>query len=278
LQTICVKKEEKMKIITWNINGYRSIVGQNPSKKYDVISKDNKLFQYINDENPDIIMLQETKSELEQINKELRYPDGYLGFYHSARSRKGYSGVVTFTKKQPNQVITNLGIERFDCEGRILELVYDDFNIFNVYFPNGTSRPERVDYKLEFYDALFTYTNKLKNEGKNIIISGDYNTAHNEIDLARPKENENNSGFLRIERDKMDWIIQNEYFDSFRELNNEGDHYTWWSNRGRAKENNVGWRIDYHMVTEEILKNISKVYIQPDTEGSDHCPVVLELK
>jgi exodeoxyribonuclease-3 len=266
-----------MKIVTWNINGYRSIVGQNPSKKFDVISRDNKLFKYIEQEDPDIILLQETKADVNQIDDSLRYPPGYLGFYHSARSKKGYSGVATFTKKQPKQVIYELGIENFDREGRIIELIFDDLHIFNVYFPNGTSGQERVDYKLDFYSALFDYLNKLKKDGKNLIISGDYNTAHNEIDLARPKDNVNNSGFLRIERDKMDWILENGYFDSFRELNKEPNHYTWWSNRARAKENNIGWRIDYHMLTENVMKSTKSVTIQPFVEGSDHCPVVLEI-
>lgn len=266
-----------MKIISWNVNGIRSILGQNPSKNFNKVTKDNKLFDYIEAENPDILCIQETKAEAEQINEDLRFPPGYFGFFHPARSKKGYSGVVTYTKKKPISSEISIGIERFDVEGRVMQTEFKDFILFNVYFPNGTSGQERVDYKLDFYDTFFDYTETIRKKGKPIIVCGDYNTAHKEIDLARPKENEQTSGFLPEERVKIDKIISMGYVDSFRLFNSEGNNYTWWSNRARARENNVGWRIDYHFVTEDLVSAVNKSYHQPDILGSDHCPIIIEL-
>ncbi|MBX3042899.1 MAG: exodeoxyribonuclease III [Candidatus Kapabacteria bacterium] len=266
-----------MKIISWNVNGIRSINGQNPSKKFDKITKENKLFDFINRENPDIICIQETKADLEQLNEDLKYPPGYYGFYHSSRSKKGYSGVVTYSKIQPKSHNISIGIEKFDIEGRIVETEFDEFILLNVYFPNGTSGMHRVDYKLEFYDALFNYLEPHRKSGKRLIICGDYNTAHHEIDLARPKENIDTSGFMPIEREKLDKIVGLGYVDTFRQFNNEPNHYTWWSNRARARENNVGWRIDYHFVTENLMPLVTNSYHLPSEEGSDHCPIVLEI-
>ena len=265
-----------MKIISWNINGIRSLLGQNPSKNFNTISRDNKLFDYIEKENPDIISLQETKAEAEQINEELRFPPGYYGYFHSCKSRKGYSGVVTYSKVQPIDVSTDIGNEKFDVEGRIIKTEFKDFILFNVYFPNGTSSRERVDYKLEFYDALFEYVEKISAKGKPIIICGDYNTAHNDIDLARPNENRDTSGFLPEERAKIDKIIELGYQDTFRLFNKDANNYTWWSNRARARENNVGWRIDYHFVSDNFVEAIKNSYHQTDILGSDHCPIILE--
>lgn len=267
----------KLKIVTWNINGYRAIAGQNPKRKYDKVIKENKLAEYIEQEKPDILCMQETKASLEQINEDLRYPEGYFGYYHSCSVKKGYSGVVTFTKNKPVKVNDKIGIERFDGEGRIIETDFDDFVLFNVYFPKGYTDDPRLDYKMDFYDAFFEYAGKKKKEGRKIIVCGDYNTAHTEIDLARPKENVNTSGFLQIERDKLDWLLKEGYIDAYREFIKEGGNYTWWSQRGRARENNVGWRIDYHFITENMLPHLKNAYQQPDAEGSDHCPVVLEI-
>lgn len=266
-----------MKIISWNINGIRSLLGQNPSRKYDQITRDNKLFTFIEQEEPDIIMLQETKAEPEQILPELRCPPGYHGYFNHSKARKGYSGVVTYSKIEAIRSETNIGIDRFDIEGRVSETEYKDFVLFNVYFPNGTSGMDRVDYKLEFYDALFDYVERIRAKGKPIIISGDYNTAHYPIDLARPKENEEVSGFLPIEREKLDKIVNMGYVDTYRMFTSEGNNYTWWSQRGRARENNVGWRIDYHFVTDNFTNSIRKSYHMPDVQGSDHCPIVIEI-
>jgi exodeoxyribonuclease-3 len=266
-----------MKIISWNVNGIRSIIGQNASRKYDKVEKDNKLFRYIEREDPDVIMIQETKAEPSQINEELRQPPGYHAEYHACERKKGYSGVVTFSKNKPDVVNAKLGIEQFDEEGRIIETHFDDLAIFNIYFPNGTSGMLRVKYKLEFYDALFEHVEKVRKQGKKIIISGDYNTAHHEIDLARPEANRETSGFMDIERVKLDEIEKLKYIDTFREFTEEGGHYTWWSQRGRARENNVGWRIDYHFVSDDLMPDVYASYHQPDEPGSDHCPIILEL-
>lgn len=266
-----------MKIISWNINGIRSLIGQNPSKSFDKVSNENKLFDYIEKEQPDIICLQETKAEAEQIKEELRFPPGYYGYFNHSKAKKGYSGVVTYTKNKPLDYISDIGEEKFDREGRIMQTEFADFILFNVYFPNGTSGQERVDYKLEFYDYLFDYIEKIRKSGKPIIVCGDYNTAHYAIDLARPDENIKTSGFLPEERVKLDDIIKLGYVDTFRQFSKEGSQYTWWSNRARARENNVGWRIDYHFVTENLMQAVTNSYHQADVLGSDHCPIILEL-
>lgn len=266
-----------MKIITWNINGYRSVTGQNPSKRYNQVSYNNSLFDYIYKENPDIICLQETKASPDQINEELRYPEKYHGFYNTCMSKKGYSGVVTFTKHKPLKVNYLLGMEKFDIEGRVVETHFKDFILLNIYFPKGYAETERLDYKLEFYDYLIKYLEKLKKINKNIIVSGDYNTAHNAIDLARPDENVGTSGFMPVEREKLDVFLKHDFVDVFRHFNEEPSHYTWWSQRGRAREKNIGWRIDYHFVTKSLVGKLKKSYIQPEVQGSDHCPVVMVM-
>lgn len=266
-----------MKIISWNVNGIRSLLGQNPTKKFDVFTYDNKLFDFIEKEKPDILCLQETKSEPEQIREELRNPPGYQGYYNYSKGKKGYSGVVTYSKVLPKSIIINIGIDKFDIEGRIVETDFDDFVLVNVYFPNGQSGMHRVEYKLEFYDALFNYLEKYRIAGRNLIVCGDYNTAHHEIDLARPKENIDTSGFMPIERVKLDEIVKLGYIDTFREFSKESNQYTWWSNRSGARQKNIGWRIDYHFVNGSIMKEVKNSYHLPDVVGSDHCPVVLDI-
>ena len=300
-----------MKIITWNINGYRSITGQNPSKRYDKINNENKLFDFIKNSNPDIICLQETKANIEQISEELRFPKDFSGEYFSAQ-RKGYSGVATFVKQNNNMegrmqyaptkpqfndrrgVLhtpcnntpckdesnhqNGFGIEKFDAEGRVIATHFSDFSLLNVYFPNGKKDEIRLQYKLDFYKSLFDYAEKLRKTQPNIIICGDYNTAHKPIDLARPKENEKISGFLPIEREKLDKICSLGYVDAFRIFNKEAEQYSWWSNLGQARARNVGWRIDYFFVTENLVPQIKNCYLEPTVFGSDHCPVVLELQ
>jgi len=267
-----------MRIISWNINGYRSITGQNPSRRYDVVTRSNQLFDYINKENPDIICLQETKAAPEQIDPDKLCPNGYKAFYSSCKIKAGYSGVVIFTKLEPLNSFTGIGIKEFDDEGRIIGCEYDDFILMNIYFPNGTSGDHRVDYKLRFYDALFNFTKQYRKNNKKIIICGDYNTAHKEIDLARPKENEGNSGFLPVEREKIDEIVSNGWIDTFRIFNKEGENYTWWTARGQARLQNIGWRIDYFFVTENMIGNVNNALIQPDVQGSDHCPILVDLE
>ena len=266
-----------MKIISWNINGYRAITGQNKKVRYDKVTNDNVLFDFIGNENPDILCLQETKAEPEQIDSDKIRPIGYESYYSSCKIKKGYSGVAIFSKIKPDYIKYGIGIEKFDAEGRIIEIGIENISVFSIYFPNGQQGQERINYKLDFYDALFDYINQIRKSGRNIVISGDYNTAHKEIDLARPKENIKISGFLPEERVKIDEIIKMGYVDSFREFNNQGNNYTWWSARGNAKKNNVGWRIDYHFCDEKLMADVKKSYHLANEEGSDHCPIVLEL-
>lgn len=253
-----------MRIYSWNVNGIRAI-----EKK--------GFLQWILEEQPDILCIQETKIQLDQIESKLNNIEGYEAYF-SCAEKKGYSGVVTYTKEEPISISYGIGIERFDSEGRILICEYSNFILFNIYFPNGQSSEERLNYKLEFYDALFKYCDELKNKGKKIIICGDYNTAHNEVDLKNPKANSKVSGFLPIERRWMDYIIERGYIDTFRYLHPEEIKYSWWSYRFNARKNNAGWRIDYHFVSENMIEDVQGAEILNEVIGSDHCPVVLILK
>ena len=268
-----------MKIISWNINGYRAVTGQNPKRKFDqIIKDDNRLFPFIEKYDPDVICLQETKSHPEQIREDLIAPPGFENYlYSSCHIKKGYSGVVIFSKIKPKSSSTGFGIKKFDQEGRFVQMDFGNFVLMNIYFPNGQKGQERIDYKLDFYEALFSYAGKMKKEGKKILICGDYNTAHKEIDLARPKANVKTSGFLPEERVVLDKLFENDWVDTFRMFNDEGDNYTWWSNRGSARENNVGWRIDYHVVSDNLAADVKNSYHLPHEFGSDHCPIVVEL-
>ena len=251
------------KILSWNVNGIRA------AQKKGFLS-------WLSKENPDILCLQETKAHVDQLGEELIKPDGYKTSWSSAE-RKGYSGVAIYTKIDPIDVKNGFGIKRFDQEGRILIQDYKDFILFNIYFPNGQRDEERLKYKLEFYDEFLKYTNKLKDKGRKIIVCGDINTAHKEIDLARPKENEKTSGFLPIERKWMDKFVSEGYVDTFRHFIKEGRHYTYWDPITRARERNVGWRIDYFFITPNLLPNLKSAFIMPEVMGSDHCPIGIEL-
>lgn len=266
-----------MKIVTWNVNGYRSIVGQNPSRRYDKITQNNKLFDFVERIQPTILCIQEVKADVEQIQPELICPEGFFHFYNTCKTKKGYSGVAVFSKIQPKNILYGIGIDEFDAEGRFIELDFDSFILLNIYFPKGYTDHERLDFKLEFYDAIYDYLRKLKERYNKVVVSGDYNTAHKEIDLARPKENINTSGFLPIERQKLDELVEMGFKDTFRMFVSEGGHYSWWSQRGRARENNVGWRVDYHFVSNEMARFVQNCYMLSQESGSDHCPVVLEL-
>ena len=221
--------------------------------------------------------MQETKAHPEQLDAALLTPPGYF-VYWTKPVRKGYSGVATFTKEKPLAVKTGFGIERFDAEGRVVMTEFPDFVLLNIYFPNGQSGEERLKYKLDFYEETMKFVRDLKNKGKQVIVSGDYNTAHKEIDLARPKENEDTSGFLPIERAWIDRWIADGQVDIFRKFNAEPEQYTWWDMKSAARERNVGWRIDYHFVTKELVSKVTAASIMPEVMGSDHCPVRLEIK
>ena len=201
---------------------------------------------------------------------------GYHTYFSSAE-RKGYSGGATYTRSEPTIVDFGFGIDRFDNEGRILQLDYDAFILFNIYFPNGKSRTERLEYKMDFYEAFLKHIDKLHSEGRNIVVCGDVNTAHKPIDLARPKENEKISGFLPMEREWMDKWVENGFVDTLRMFNEEPGQYSWWDNRGGARARNVGWRIDYFFVNEEFKDKVSSGFIMPEVMGSDHCPIGIDL-
>ncbi|MBM4174065.1 MAG: exodeoxyribonuclease III [Ignavibacteria bacterium] len=253
-----------IKIISWNVNGIRA-------------SLKKGLTDYVLREQPHIFCVQETKAEREQVPTDSWPPPGYSDFYHSCSVRGGYSGVATFTTLETLHVNRDIGIERFDQEGRVMQTDYEQFTLLNVYFPNGGARDERLLYKLDFYDAFFEYCEELRKQGKKLIICGDYNTAHHPIDLARPNENKKTSGFMDVERVKLDHIQQLGYVDTFRLFNEEPGQYTWWDVKTRSRERNIGWRIDYHWVTEDLVPHVKHAYHQADQQGSDHCPVVLEL-
>ena len=255
-----------MKIITWNTNGLRATVRQGNFMPLFAKYK------------PDILCLQETKSEPEQLDDATRNVPGYESYFASSRARKGYSGVAVYTKIKPEKVEYGLGIEKFDEQGRTLVIYFKDWVLINCYFPNGGGAPEKLQYKLEFYDAFLAFTEKLRKKYKKIIFCGDVNVAHKEIDLARPKENVDHVGFLPVERAWMDKVIAKKYIDVYRLLYpNKKDVYTYWDQKTFARDRNVGWRIDYFFVTPELEKSIKKCEILSDYYGSDHCPLILEI-
>ncbi len=260
-----------MKLISWNVNGIRAW--------YKKGALDEILKQ-----NPDILCFQETKAHPEQLSPQILNIPGYYSYFDHSKIKKGYSGVAVYTKIKPDKIKYGMGIEKFDQEGRLLELHFKNFAgkkdvvLFNVYFPNGGGGPERLSYKLEFYDTFLSYIEKLRKSGKSIIFCGDVNTAHEEIDIARPKENEKNTGFLRIERDWMDTVVNKAYIDTFRHLHPRTVQYSWWDMKTRARERNVGWRIDYFFTSPDLAPHITSTEILDTVFGSDHCPVVLEMK
>ena len=252
-----------LRAISWNVNGLRAI-----HKK--------GFLEWLAKERPDILCLQETKASPDQLPAALRDIDGYQTYFSSAE-RKGYSGVGLYTRTKPDRVSHGFGIEKFDREGRVIIAEYREVVLFNIYFPNGKSSAERLEYKMEFYDAFLECVDKLKREGRNIIVCGDVNTAHKEIDLARPKANETISGFLPEERAWIDQFLGQGYVDIFRMFNDKPQQYTWWDQITRARDRNVGWRIDYFFVNEQFTNRVKNAYILPDVMGSDHCPVGLDF-
>ena len=254
-----------MKLLSWNVNGLRAV--HRKGNWGDV-------FEY----SPDILCIQETKSSPEQLSDELRTITGFHSYFASSEVRKGYSGVAIYTKKEPKQVTRGMGIERFDVEGRLLELHYEDFVLLNAYFPNGGMGPERLKYKLDFYDAFLDHIEKLRTEGRSIVFCGDVNTAHEEIDLARPKENRENTGFLPEERAWLDAVVRHGYVDTFRSLcPDKQDAYSYWDLKTRARDRNIGWRIDYVFISSDLSHRVKRAFILSSVFGSDHCPVGVEL-
>ena len=251
------------KLISWNVNGIRAVW----KKGFP---------EWLEATQPDILCVQETKAWPDQVDQDVLEPKGYHSYWECAE-KKGYSGVATWVKREPLSV-TNMGSKAYDDEGRVQLLEYPEYTLINAYFPNSQEKGKRIDYKIGFCDAMLRLCNKLRKSGKNIILCGDFNIAHTEIDLTHPKRNEGNPGFLPEERAWMDKWLSKGYLDCFRMFNDQPQNYTWWSYRANARANNVGWRIDYHSVNEEFRDRVSDASILPDVMGSDHCPVVLEVR
>ncbi len=252
-----------MLILSWNVNGIRAIAKKG-------------FFDWLNKAAPDILCLQETKAHPDVLTEAFLKPAGYHAFWCSAE-KKGYSGVAIYTKLEPLSVKPGLGFKEFDCEGRTLVADYGDFTLFNIYYPNGGSGNKRVPFKMKFYDAFLKTIEPMRKEGKKLIVTGDINTAHTEIDLARPQQNVKTTGFLPEEREWLSSFIQCGYIDTFRHLTKDGGHYTWWDYKTQARARDIGWRIDYFFITENLLPNLKRAFILKDVPGSDHCPVGIEL-
>jgi exodeoxyribonuclease-3 len=258
---------QKISFISWNVNGLRA-----------ALKKD--LAQTIKKCDVDIFCVQETKMQEHQVTEEMMALNGGKSYWSFSTVKKGYSGVAVFSKLEPISIKHGFGIEEFDQEGRVLELDYGDFVFFNIYYPNGQQNDERLDYKLRFYDAFLERAQQLRSEGKSIIVTGDFNTAHNAIDLKNDKANEKYSGYLRIERDWLDKFVSEGYVDTFRHFYPVEEKYSWWSYRMNARENNTGWRIDYFFVSDDLIekKILTKAWIDNEIFGSDHCPVGIEIE
>jgi exodeoxyribonuclease-3 len=255
---------DTLKILCWNVNGLRAVLKKG-------------FLDFIKTEEPHILGVQETKLQEDQLPEEAKAPLAYQSVWNFAE-RKGYSGTGIFFNYPPKQINTEFQPGILNGEGRIIEMEYETFTLFNIYFPNGKMSDERLQFKLDFYDECLAYFNCLRDAKKKLVIMGDFNTAHKEIDLKNPKSNENNSGFLPVERAWLDKFVASGYVDTFRQFNQEPDQYTWWSYMFKAREKNVGWRIDYFFVSENMMPYVVDSYILSDVYGSDHCPIGLKIK
>lgn len=253
-----------MKIITYNVNGIRAALKKG-------------WIDWLKVANPDVICLQEIKANLEQVPEITLIEDlGYEHYWYPAQ-KKGYSGTAIFTKKTPNHVEYGIGFEDYDFEGRAIRLDFDEASVMSVYFPSGTTGDVRQDFKYKFLDDFQNYSHELLKEKQKLVICGDYNICHRAIDIHNPKSNANSSGFLPAEREWMENFINSGYVDSFRHLHADPHHYTWWSYRAGSRAKNLGWRIDYNMVSNALKDNIKSAKIWTDAVHSDHCPVELIL-
>jgi exodeoxyribonuclease-3 len=255
-----------LKILSWNVNGIRATAKKG-------------FFEFLEQESPDLLFIQETKAEKEQLDESLLTPEGYHTFWNSSKTKRGYSGTALFTKHAPKKIEYGIGEDEFDQEGRTMVAHFADLVFFGVYFPNGKMNPERLQFKLDFYEAFQKRVEKEVKEGKKVIICGDVNTAHHPIDLARPKENEKISGFLPEERAWMDRFEEAGFHDAFRIYHpEEPENYTWWSMRAGSRGRNVGWRIDYFYCSENIKDSLKDAFHLPEVMGSDHCPLGIQLE
>lgn len=254
-----------MKIATWNVNGLRAC----ETKGFST---------WLAAQDLDVACLQEVRAEREQLPAACAEPAGFHPYFNPCKVKKGYSGTATFAKAAPTDVRYGIGVPEYDDEGRIVVTDHDGFSLYNIYFPNGSRDHSRVPYKLAFYAKLMEELKARLAKGDRLIITGDFNTAHAEIDLANPKSNTKTTGFLPEERVVITEFLELGFVDVFRERHpGEKGHYTWWSNMGGARGRNVGWRIDYFLVSANLVDRVKAVYHQQDQMGSDHCPVILEL-
>jgi len=259
-------RKKTLRLFSWNVNGLRAC-GR------------NGFLEWLTTERPDILGLQETRVLPEQLEEPIRNPDGYHVHFHPAE-KKGYSGVGLYSRVEPKSVVLGgLDNPAFDSEGRLIIADYGDFLFYTGYFPNGGNDLSRVPYKLEFSEAVLQHAETQRRAGRGIVICGDVNTAHQEIDLANPKSNKKNTGFLPEEREWVTRLLDHGYVDIFRKRNPETTGaYTWWSNRPGVRERNVGWRIDYFIISPDLEDRVVDARIHADVMGSDHCPIELELK
>jgi exodeoxyribonuclease-3 len=252
-----------MKLYSWNVNGFRAVIKKG-------------FWEWFTQAQGDVVCLQEIKAHPEQISKKDRDTSAYQGLWNPATVKKGYSGVAVYSAITAQSIDYELPEKRFQGEGRLIQMEFEYFYFFNVYFPNGQMSDERLQYKLEYYDSFLSHVQSLRKH-KPIVVCGDFNTAHKEIDLKNPKANEARSGFLPIERAWLDTFIAHGYIDTFRMFTKDPGHYTWWTYRFNARANNAGWRIDYFFVSDELQNQVKNAWIEPEVQGSDHCPIGLEL-
>ncbi len=256
--------KKSLRLISWNVNGLRAVYRKN-------------FMEWFRSENADMVCLQETKSHPGQLPEELLSVPGYHAAFSSAE-KKGYSGVAVYSRQAPKRTSETFGDSGFTGEGRVLALELDAFKLYNIYFPNGKASVERLRYKMAFYESFLARLRPALRKGERIVVCGDVNTAHREIDLARPKENEKTSGFLPEEREWMDRFLEAGFLDTFRMFEPGGGHYTWWDMKSGARKRNVGWRIDYFFVSSPLRDCVRRADILKDVEGSDHAPISLELE
>jgi exodeoxyribonuclease-3 len=259
-------KRGRIRVLSWNVNGLRAIA--------------DKCFRtWLRDGGAEIVGIQEVRARPEQLPADLREPGDWHGHWVAAE-RAGYSGVGLLARRPPDALESTLGVRRFDVEGRLLIARFGRLTIVNVYFPNGSGSERdnsRVAYKLAFYRKLFTKLERLRRSGARVLVLGDFNTAHTELDLARPRENKTTSGFLPEERDELDRWLRAGWIDTFRRIQPEGGHYSWWSQRGTARARNIGWRIDYILASPNLAPLLHDAFIQADVPGSDHAPIGVDL-
>ncbi len=254
-----------LRLHSWNVNGIRA-------------AQRKGFLDWLQEAKPDVLCIQETKAHPDQLDAELAQPEGYHAYWSSAE-RKGYSGVALFSKQEPQSVELGLGIDEYDIEGRTIVADYGDFVLIAAYFPNGGRDLSRVPFKMAYKEAFLDYCNRLRDAGRPVVFCGDVNTAHRAIDLARPKQNETSTGFLPEERAWIDKLVSQGYIDTFRSLHPDTEEaYSWWAYWGKARERNVGWRIDYFFATPDLQYRIVAAEIHADVMGSDHCPVSLTLQ